>query len=278
MTCRSMEPETLMAWVDGGLDAEAARDVACHIAICPCCQNEVAALRAETDALRQALGGERAPAQLSARIAIYLAAEDRGATFGSTFATLRHRLLRPVVGTALVASLLLAALIMDFNPRGLNAPALTLDTIAAETTQDYRTFRASQRVLDVASDDPAETLAWLSARIDGPLPTLSDSVLDYRLVGGRLCLLLGQRLGALTYENAAGQITVYVISSPDEHPSGHALGPDGQVTRHVHGDIGSMVWSQDGLVIAILSTLSDAEKTRFAEAFRDSLNTRFLEI
>jgi len=154
-----------MAWVDGGLDAEAARDGACHIAICPCCQNEVAALRAETDALRQALGGERAPAQLSARIAIHLAAEDRGATFWATIASLRHRLLRPVVGTALVASLLLAAFVLDFNPRGLNAPALTLDTIAAETTQDYRTFRASQRVLDVASDDPAETLAWQQSQL-----------------------------------------------------------------------------------------------------------------
>ncbi|MGK8236767.1 anti-sigma factor family protein [Roseovarius sp. MS2] len=267
-----------MAWVDGGLDAEATRDVACHIAICPSCQNEVAALRAETDALRQALGSERAPAQLHARIATHLAAEERRSTFGFTFAALRPRMLRAISGTALAASLLLAAFILDFNPRGLNAPALTLDAIAVETTQDYRTFRASQRVLDVASDDSTETLAWLSARIDGPLPALSDSVLDYRLVGGRLCLLLGQRLGALTYENETGQITVYVISNPAEQVSGHGLDTDGQVVRHEQGNIGSVVWSQDGLVIALLSTLSDAEKTRFADAFRETLNTRFLEI
>lgn len=61
MTCKCISSETLAAWVDGALDPADARDVACHVAICATCQQHAALLRCEVDALRGALGRDKAP-------------------------------------------------------------------------------------------------------------------------------------------------------------------------------------------------------------------------
>ncbi|MFU8882655.1 MAG: anti-sigma factor family protein [Rhodobacterales bacterium] len=277
MTCKSLDPEMLAAWVDGGLDKEAARDVACHVANCPNCQNTATALRAETDALRQALGRDRAPAHLWGRIASQLVDAPVPPKRFAAWKHLQQRVSKPLLGTMLAASLLFGVLVPHLPDFGAT-PDVTLSTLAAETTQDYVTFQISQRGLDVVSDDPVETLTWLASRLDVALPEMAEDVLDYRLAGGRLCWLMGQRLGALTYSRGSDRMTVYLMPAPFSNNFDRKLRKKSHTAQHVKGPVRSIVWSEHHLAIAIVSDLPDSEKFRFAEAFRRTLNDHFLGI
>lgn len=281
MTCKSLSPELLAAWVDDGLDAEAARDVASHVANCPQCYTTAAELRAETDALRQALGRDRAPAHLWGRIAAQLANTPAPVQALSQPKGWQRRA-KPLLATVLATSLLFGVVLLQW-PDQRGAPDATLSTLATETTQDYLTFQISQRMLDVVSNDPTETLAWLKARLDVDLPDMAENVLDYRLVGGRLCWLMGQRLGALTYArgpDTAGseRITVYLMPAPSGHELDKTLLAKSKTAQHATGPVRSIVWSEHGLAIAVVSSRPNAEKRRFAQAFGQTLNNHFLGI
>lgn len=278
MTCKSLDIEQLAAWVDGALGAEAARDVACHVAVCSKCHHAAEELRTETDALRQMLGTERAPAHLWGRISSQLATDTVGAP--KRFAALRlfrQRLSKPMIGTMLAASLAVGIFVQQW-PETSNSPDLTLSMIAAETAQDFVTFQLSQRALDVVSDVPAETITWLASRLETALPEVPENVLNYRLVGGRLCWLMGQRLGALTYAHGSERVTVYLMPVHVDENLGHNLSTKSHTTQHTNSPVQSVVWSEHGLAIAIVSDLPDAEKFRFAEAFDQALNNHFLDI
>ncbi len=274
MSCTAMTPERLAAWVDGTLDAPLARDVACHVATCPACHAAAARLREETDALRQALGGDKAPAHLWARISTQLAAEP---VPPARWVALRARLARPRVAAAVAAVLLVGVLLVQHVPGARVASDTTLRTLAVETAQDYVTFRISQRGLDVASDDPSETLLWLQARINGALPDMAEHVLDYRLIGGRLCWLMGQRLAALTYAKGDAEITVYVMDAPTGSAASRHRPEDGRA-RHAEGPVRSVVRVEAGLLIAVVSDLPDIEKDRFATALGQAMRPPLPEI
>lgn len=278
MTCKSLDIEQLAAWVDGALGAEAARDVACHVAVCSKCHHAAEELRAETDALRQMLGTERAPAHLWGRISSQLATNAVGAP--KRFAALRlfrQRVSKPVIGTMLAASLAVGIFVQQW-PETSNSPDLTLSMIAAETAQDFVTFQLSQRALDVVSDVPGETVTWLASRLETALPEVPENVLRYRLVGGRLCWLMGQRLGALTYAHGSERVTVYLMPMPANGKMDERLLTKGIPTQDISGPVQSIVWAERGLAISIVSDLPDAEKFRFAEAFDRTLNNHFLDI
>lgn len=277
MSCKYLSEDTLIAWVDGALDIEAARDVACHVATCSACHDAADALREENDALRTVLGRDRAPTHLWAQISTRLAAEPMPIT---RLAGLRARLARgtrPFMAAALAASVL-GGVVMFQQLSPSTTSDTALQVLAVETVQDYMTFRISQRALDVASDDPTDTLLWLGARVGGTLPDMTETVADYRLIGGRLCWLMGQRLGALTYARGDDQITVYVMPAQAGDVDGLMDKVEDETARHAEGPIRSTVWVEGGLLVAIVSDLPDAEKNRFATALGDSLRAPKLEI
>lgn len=278
MSCRTLPPETLAAWVDGALDAPAARDVACHVATCPSCHAAATGLRQQTDALRHALGRDKAPAHLWARISAQLAAEPAPPARMATLSARLHNAKGAVIAGALAASLLAGVLVVQPAPDPGAAPEATLHTLAIETAQDYVTFRISQRALDVSSDDPTETLLWLGARINGALPEMAEHVLGYRLIGGRLCWLMGQRLGALTYARGTDQITVYVMPLGPGEDSARIRRATEEKVQHAEGPVRSIVRVEGGLMVAIVSALSHAENERFAAALGQSLRPHHPEI
>jgi len=278
MSCNFLSSEQLAAWVDGALAAPDARDVACHVATCTTCHTAAEKLRAENEALRNALGQVRAPAHLWARLSTRLAAEPAPQTRWDVLRTKFRLSTRPIAAAALAASLLGGVVLFQQEPGWQSAPDQPLQVLAVESVQDYMTFRISQRALDVVSDDPTDTLLWLGARLGGNLPDMTERVLEYRMIGARLCWLMGQRLGALTYAKGDDQITVYVMPAPPGSADGREhLAGDVQV-RHADGPIRSTVWVESGLSIAVVSDLDDAEKDRFAAALRRSLRGSELKI
>lgn len=278
MNCDNPSSHKVVAWVDGALSAQDARDVACHVATCGICHDKAKKLRAENEALRHALGQVRAPSHLWPQISNRLAAEPVPQTRWTDLRTRFRRSTRPIVAAALAASLLGGVVLFQQTPGWRIDTDHHLQVLAVETVQDYMTFRISQRELDVVSDDPTDTLLWLGARTGGSVPDMTDHVLDYRMIGGRLCWLMGQRLGALTYAKGDDQITVYVIPAPSGSTNGRVHRDGDAQVRHAAGPIRSTVWVESGLLIAVVSDLADAEKDRFAAALRRSLSGFELEI
>lgn len=143
--------------------------------------------------------------------------------------------------------------------------------IAAETVQDYMTFRISQRPLDFASEDPLETLVWLGMRVNGTLPEMAEYILDYRLVGGRLCWLVKQRLGALTYARGEHHMTVYILRAPKGDAGDAVSAVPKPLAWHEEGPFRSIVWAQSGYLVALVSEAADPEMAAFAAALSRSL-------
>jgi anti-sigma factor RsiW len=133
--------------------------------------------------------------------------------------------------------------------------------------------RLSERAYDIASSDPNETLAWFATRVSFELPPLAAHVLGYRLVGGRLCWLLDQRLGAFTYERDGQHITVYVMQADAIDMASASIDPVlAKAGRSEQDGYSSLVWRQQGLIFSLVSEVSDEEMTRFSDALIAAVN------
>ena len=149
---------------------------------------------------------------------------------------------------------------------------VSVHEVVSETIQDYRKFHASLRALDVASDDATETLAWLSERVETPFPNVTENIQEYQLKGGRLCLLVGQRLGALTHSKSDSQIAVYIFPGALDRIFDLSNLYDGGPASFVQSGVTTMVWEQHGLVVVLPSSEPSDELRKFASAFRRSMN------
>jgi anti-sigma factor RsiW len=98
-------------------------------------------------------------------------------------------------------------------------------------------------------------------------------VLGYRLVGGRLCWLLDQRLGAFTYERDGQHITVYVMQADAIDMASASIDPVlAKAGRSEQDGYSSLVWRQQGLIFSLVSEVSDEEMTRFSDALIAAVN------
>ena len=149
---------------------------------------------------------------------------------------------------------------------------VSVHEVVSETIQDYRKFHASLRALDVASDDATETLAWLSERVETPFPNVTENIQEYQLKGGRLCLLVGQRLGALTHSKSDSQIAVYIFPGALDRIFDLSNLYDGGPASFVQSGVTTMVREQHGLVVVLPSSEPSDELRKFASAFRRSMN------
>lgn len=268
MTCKEFEFETLMAWVDEELASQEHDGVSAHLQTCGACQNEVAKIRAETAEIKLSLEPANAPSHLYEKTVMQWA--PTAMSWLNWFNLERRgRSLAPLY-TLVV---LVASLAFWFQaPKFDQAGSVSVHQIASETIQDYRKFQASRRSLDVAGDDASETLAWLSERVETPFPNVTENIHDYRLEGGRLCLLLGQRLGALTYSKSERQVAVYIFPGAIDQITDLSELYEGGTASFVQSGVTSMVWEQHGLVVVLLSSEPSDELRKFASAFRLSMN------
>lgn len=271
MTCDRMEPERLAEWLDRVADPEVAADVSEHIAACCACADALEQMRMQSGLIRSALGGRVAPPALWPRIAAELDAEDAAQANRKPTGKKHSWRLRLLTSAALAAMLLAGVFLLQHIFARTTAPMPPAEAIAAETVQDYMTFRISQRPLDFASEDPLETLVWLGMRVNGTLPEMAEYILDYRLVGGRLCWLMKQRLGALTYARGEHHMTVYILRAPKGDAGDVASAVPKPLAWHEEGPFRSIVWAQSGYLVALVSEAAGTEMAAFAAALSRSL-------
>ncbi|MGK9168383.1 anti-sigma factor [Inquilinus limosus] len=234
--------------VDGELPPGERDAVSAHAADCPDC----ARIRDELLRLRNHLQQAREPAppklldRMSARLA--MEAEETEPGFRRTFADRVVQGLSPYLRRAaviLLACVLSIAGTAWWMQRSGEEAAVSRDVLAAHV----RSLLQDDPV-QVASADTHTVKPWFAGRLDYA-PVVKDlSGEGFRLVGGRLDYVDGQRVAALVYRRRLHQITVFVWPSDSR-----AAAP---VSARVAG-YNLLGWSRAGMAYWAVSDLNEGE-------------------
>jgi anti-sigma factor RsiW len=248
----------LQAAFDGELDAVSAAAVERHAAHCPECRALLEHLERTRAGLRRDLEYGQAPAELRARIARALDAEEAA----------ERRALRPRpawqarpfwLGTCAGAAAALAASFAAV----LLAPLL-LSGLPDELINAHLRSLQPGHLTAVISTDRHTVKPWFAGRADVS-PVVADfAAQGYRLLGGRAEYLDQQRAAVLVYEHGAHVINVFAFLP------GHAPLPAEATRRGYHiacwrgGDLGYCAvsdagWEELTALRHLLADLSERE-------------------
>lgn len=198
--------DSVMAYLDGQLDAPMRAEVEAYLAANPEAAAEAAALRRQADAIRTLYapaGAEPVPARLDPhRLA----------------ATQKRQFGRNLARAAMIVGVLGLGIAIGWVVRpGADAPAL-YDRLIADAVSAHTVYVAENRhAVEVAGSDSGHLSTWLSNRLAAPLamPDLSGQGLTF--LGGRLLPapeIPGGRAAQLMYEDGAGErVTLFITPS-----------------------------------------------------------------
>jgi anti-sigma factor RsiW len=202
-----------VASIDGELDAQSAQLAARHVATCPTCQAELAAIRDGRQALREAWGREVASTALRQRITSAL---DGVETEIKSARPARHRpwmaaSFRWGALAGLACSVVVTAMVL--GTQYLRA-GVGVDMIVDE----HVTAARIGELTEVISSDHHTVKPWFAARAD-----VSPVVADHRaegfvLAGGRVADLHGQRVAVMVYRHGQHVIDVYAYRAQGPRP------------------------------------------------------------
>jgi anti-sigma factor RsiW len=249
MTCDEAEI-LLHALADGELDAGHTSEVEAHVAACPRCSSELAAIRQMHDAIARADLTFTAPPQLRRRIEAALPQPQPAAPS-------RRSLLKGfAMGSAMSA---LAA-------TGLVAIVLRNDDqqrIEAEIVSAHLRSLQAGHLTDVLSTDQHTVKPWFNGRLDVAPPVADLTAQGFTLIGGRLDYVDARAIGALVYRRRQHVINLFVaLSSDTERHAPRMETVQGFNIRR---------WSEHGLNYWAISDLGADELNEFGDRFERAM-------
>ena len=206
--------DTLMAFVDGQLDAATRRQVEAFLTANPEAAAEVAHWTRQTDAIHtlfEPAGAEAIPAKLQPRrIASELASRQASFWRQAAAATL-------LIGFGLGAGWFARSWLDDMPQSQI---------LIADAVRAHDVFVAENRhAVEVTASEEDHLTSWLSNRLETPLQAPDLGSEGFTLVGGRLLPgtpEAGGRAAQLMYEDAASQrVTIYVTSALPDRESAY---------------------------------------------------------
>ena len=247
MRCDEIRPR-LDAYVDGELDESERAVLHEHIADCPQCGPEAAALERLRDGIRQAARVYRASESLRSQIRFALRRE----------AAASARLTRSTPGWLAYAASILVAVAVGSGGTLLITGERQEDAVANELIDSHLRSLLADHLTDVASSDKHTVKPWFAGRTELSPPGVDLAAEGFPLVGGRLDLIEGKPVPALVYR--AGKHVINVFVMPDEaHEFAETVTRRGYTLRHWnHGDLG--YWA--------VSDAAPDEFAKFEHAFR----------
>jgi len=257
MTCDEAEI-LLHALVDGELDAGHISEVEAHVAGCPRCAAELAAIREMHAAMAQVDLKFTAPAQLRRRIETALPEAQPAIVTPLNAAPSRRSLLKGfAMGSAVSA---LAA-------TGLVAIVVRKDDeqrIAAEVVSAHLRSLQAGHLTDVLSTDQHTVKPWFNGRLDVAPPVIDLTAQGFTLIGGRLDYVDARAIGAVVYRRRQHVINLFVaLSSDTENHSARMETVQGFNIRR---------WSEHGLNYWAISDLGADELNEFGERFERAMS------
>lgn len=220
--------DTLMAFADGQLDADASARVEAYLAANPEAAAELAQLQRQNSAI-QALfapaAAEPVPSRLDPHRLALVQSRNRWQT------ATRAAMIVGVLGIGMAAGWLLRP--VTDNPALYNR--LIADAVSAHTV-----FVAENRhAVEVSGDETEHLSSWLSNRLGTGLAMPDLATAGFSFLGGRLLpapAIPGGRAAQLMYEDASGErVTLYITP---------ATGVDGPALELVRlGDDNALYWA-----------------------------------
>ncbi len=258
MTCD--EAEILIhALADGELDAGHAREVEAHVAGCPRCASEFAAIKQ----MKQVLAGTdltfKAPSTLRERIEAALPPAQ-----GSSVTPL---ITSPPSRRALLKGFAMGSAVSALAATGLIAIVLRNDEeqrIAAEIVSAHLRSLQAGHLTDVVSTDQHTVKPWFNGKLDVAPPVIDLTAQGFTLIGGRLDYVDGRAIGAVVYRRRQHVINLFVAqTSSTERQAARTETIQGFNIRR---------WRDHDLTYWAISDLNADELNEFGEKFERAMS------
>jgi len=251
MRCDEVQPR-LGSYIDGELADDERAPLLDHLADCPQCGPEAAALARLRDGIRQAAPIYRAPAALRARVRAALRAETAANT----------RTVRPASGWLAYAASILLAVGVGSGGTLLITGEQQQDTVARELIDSHLRSLLAGHLTDVASSDRHTVKPWFAGRSEVSPPAVDLAGEGFPLVGGRLDVIGGKPIPALVYRRREHVINLFALPL-SRGDLGTSLTRRGYTLRH---------WNEGDLGFWAVSDAAPSELAEFENAFRAATN------
>jgi anti-sigma factor RsiW len=226
------------------------RKAKAHLDQCASCEEFFRQEREFLDWLRPRLPTEKAPAELRERI--LLRASDpalRTSVASKPLAPPGRRGAIIAAAAVAAAAILFAVLLRDPTPPGVSA----LETALVE---DHIRYLPNASRAEFPSSDATRVSSWFSDKLHFPVraPFLSRG----KLMGARLCFLMGQRVALLFYEVEERPLSLFVLdgASVDLSRARFEEYEGKPLCRSSRSGYQLVLWQDRGLVYAMVSELS----------------------
>ena len=251
MTCDEAEI-LLHALIDGELDAGHARDVEAHLATCPRCTAELAAISEMHKAIGSADLRYTAPVALRRRIEASLPqSQARGP---SRRAVLRGFAMGSAVSAIAATGLIAIVLRSDDESR------ITSEIVSAH----LRSLQAGH-LTDVLSTDQHTVKPWFNGRLDVAPPVIDLTAQGFTLIGGRLDYIDARPVGAIIYRRRLHVINLFVAQTASTETRAAR-------TETFQG-FNVRSWSEGGLNYWAVSDIAADELAEFGDKFESAMRS-----
>jgi len=249
MRCDEIRPR-LQAYVDGELAEPERGQLRDHLADCPACGPEAAALQRLREGIRRSAPIHRAPGALRSRLRVAIRRE----------AAVTSRAVRPAPGWLAYAASILLAVALGSGGTLLITGERQGDAVANELIDSHLRSLLGNHLTDVASSDQHTVKPWFAGRSDVSPPAVDLASEGFPLVGGRLDLIAGKPVPALVYRRREHVINVFVLPASRGDLS-TTLTRRGYRLRH---------WNEGDLGLWAVSDAAPPELAEFEHVFREA--------
>lgn len=247
MQCDEVRPR-IDAYLDGELAVSERGQLREHLAGCPDCGPELAALERLRDGIRHSAPVYRAPEALRQRIRVALRRE----------AALEMPARSRTAGWLAYAASLLLAVAIGSGGTFVMLGERQEDRVAAEIIDSHLRSLLGAHLTDVASSNQHTVKPWFAGRSDVSPPAVDLSAEGFPLVGGRLDVVQGKPVPALVYKRRDHVINLFVLPA-SAGDLGKTLTRHGYSLRH---------WDEGDLGLWAVTDAAPAELAEFERAFR----------
>jgi anti-sigma factor (TIGR02949 family) len=247
MQCDEVRPR-LDAYIDGELAEDECAPLLAHLADCPECGPEAAALTRLRDGIRHAAPIYRAPEALRSHIRAALRAEAAASAGAS----------RAAPSWLAYAASILVAVAVGSGGTLLVTGERQGDAIASELIDSHLRSLLGSHLTDVVSSDQHTVKPWFAGRSELSPPAVDLAGEGFPLVGGRLDVIAGKPVPALVYRRREHLINLFVLPA-SRGDLGATLSRHGYSLRH---------WNEGDLGFWAASDAAPSELAEFERVFR----------
>ncbi|MCH8068654.1 MAG: hypothetical protein IID16_05195 [Candidatus Marinimicrobia bacterium] len=226
-----------------------------HVDTCRDCQQILKQQEGFKRILKARLSGQPAPTALREKILASVAAERLRNT---VMQKRTHFKRRSFIWTGAAAVLLILLFMIYQN---LIQPKIEYASPAVHAlAQDHIASKLRENPLDLWTTNTAELERWFSMRVDFAvrIPTLDNLT----LLGGRLCLINGERVVSLAFHKQSVPITLYIMDR-DVIDLARIQVIDPRDQKPIfHGDAKGcnvIIWEEKGLIFSLVSDMNENE-------------------